>query len=469
MIRLYNTLTRKTEEFVPITPGEVRFYSCGPTVYHYAHIGNLRAYVFADILKRMLTASGYLVKHIMNITDVGHLTSDADTGEDKMEKGSAREGKSVWDVAKFYTEAFLRDAEKLNIIPPMKYTRATDFIAEQIAMVKRLEELGYTYRIDDGIYYDVSKFPDYAKLGRQSLDELKAGARVDFAEGKRGAADFALWKFSPKGEKRQMEWDSPWGAGFPGWHLECSAMSIAELGERLDIHSGGVDHIKVHHTNEIAQSEAYLGHKWANYWVHVEFLNDKTGKMSKSKGDFLTLPRLEEMGYKPVAYRYFLLLASYRTQIEFSFEALDAAGKAYENIVKKIARIAGERPGRLGAADSAALADLKNRALAALQDDLDTPRAITILQEALRRGDAAALEFARYVDELLGLTIIKDAEVLNAREQEGIPAEVEALALARAEAKRARDFAKADKLRAEIESLGYAVEDSKNGAKISRK
>ncbi|MDR0366986.1 MAG: hypothetical protein LBH41_00210, partial [Rickettsiales bacterium] len=297
-LRLFNTLSRKIEAFRPNQPGFAGMYSCGPTVYHFAHIGNMRTYISADILKRTLAANGFEVKHIMNITDVGHLTSDEDTGEDKMEKGSAREGKSVWDIAAYYTDAFIRDSLALNILPPSEYTKASDFIAEQTDLVKKLESLGYAYAIEgDGIYYDTSKFPSYGALGGQDIASLRGGARIGDNPFKRNPADFALWKFSPRGARRQMEWDSPWGAGFPGWHIECSAMAIAKLGEHLDIHTGGVDHIKVHHTNEIAQSEPVLGHKWCNYWVHMEHMNENGGKMSKSGESFLTLTGILERGF----------------------------------------------------------------------------------------------------------------------------------------------------------------------------
>ena len=288
-------------------------------------------------MKRVFIANGYTVKHIMNITDVGHLTSDGDTGEDKMEKGSKREGKTVWDIAKYYTDVFMSDISKLNILPATKYTPATKYISQQIDLIKKLEDLGYTYKIDnDGIYYDTSKFKDYGKLSSQNLNDLKAGARIEFKTEKKNISDFALWKFSPKDEKRQMEWNSPWGTGFPGWHTECAAMCLSEIGDYMDIHSGGVDHIKIHHTNEIAEVEPIIGHKWVNYWVHMEFLNDLSGKMSKSNGDFLTLSKLEDLGYNAIIYRYFLLLASYRKQINFAYNLLDAAKNSYENLLKKI-------------------------------------------------------------------------------------------------------------------------------------
>ncbi|MDR1476922.1 MAG: cysteine--tRNA ligase [Rickettsiales bacterium] len=468
-IKLYNTMTRRVETFEPIVPGEASFYSCGPTVYHFAHIGNLRTYVSADIMKRMLLANGYKVRHVMNITDVGHLTSDSDVGEDKMEKGAKRDGKSVWDVAKFYTDAFMRDVLDLNIIPPMQYTKATDYIAEQIDLVKRLEKSGYTYKIDgDGIYYDTSKFKDYGRLGHQSLDELKAGARVDWVEGKRNAPDFALWKFSPKDEKRQMEWNSPWGVGFPGWHIECSAMSLKLLGERLDIHSGGVDHIKVHHTNEIAQTEPVVGHKWVNYWVHMEHLNDATGKMSKSKGEFLTLPLLKERGYSPMAYRYYLMLASYRSQIDFSFESLDAAANAYNNLARRVANLLDAD----GEPDAEVLAAIKTRAMEHLNNDLGTPGAVVVLQEALKDGkidDVTKLGIVKFFDSVLGLKLYDDAVSLNGETEVHVDGKVLRLVEERAAAKEAKDYAKADELRRQIESMGYVLEDAKDGVKVKKK
>ncbi|MDR2933990.1 MAG: cysteine--tRNA ligase, partial [Rickettsiales bacterium] len=337
-IKLYNTLTRRVEEFVPLIPGQVSFYSCGPTVYHLAHIGNLRAFILADLLKRMFLANNYTVRNVMNITDVGHLTDDdTDSGEDKMERGAARENKSVWDIARFYTDEFLKDSRALNLLPPTDMPRATDFIAEQIDLVKQLESRGFTYEIPgDGIYYDTSKFAGYGALSGASLDGNRAGARVEFNTAKRNYTDFALWKFSPTDKKRAMEWDSPWGVGFPGWHVECSAMSMAILGPHFDIHTGGVDLSRIHHANEIAQSEPITGAPWVKYWVHNEFLVDKSGdKMSKSKGEFLALSVLIAKGYDPMVYRYFLLLGHYQSQIAFSWESLDAAATGYKNIVRK--------------------------------------------------------------------------------------------------------------------------------------
>ncbi len=464
-IKLFNTMSRKVETFKPIKQGEVSIYTCGPTVYHFAHIGNLRTYVSQDIMKRMFLANGYKVLHIMNITDVGHLTSDADDGEDKMEKGSLREGKSVWDIASFYTNQFLMDVKDLNILPPTKYTPATSYIKEQIELVQQLESLGFTYEIkDDGIYYDTSKFKDYGKLGGQSLDELKGGARVAFSSGKRNITDFALWKFSPKNQKRQMEWDSPWGVGFPGWHIECSAMCLKEIGDRLDIHSGGVDHIKIHHTNEIAQVEPVINHNWVNYWVHMEFLNDLSGKMSKSKGDFLTLSLLKDKGYSPIVYRYFLLLASYRTQLNFSFELLDGAKKSYENIIKKVADIIMNAN---DAFDDDVYLSWKNRILEAVSDDLNTPLAIVILQELLKSNVNFSIKFKliEFFDDVLGLQFIENANALLNIE---VPENIKNLAELRWQAKLDKDYQKADLLKKEIIDAGFNVEDKKDSYEIKK-
>lgn len=468
-IKLFNTMSKQIEIFKPLKEGEVSIYTCGPTVYHFAHIGNLRTYVSQDIMKRMFLANGYKVKHIMNITDVGHLTSDADTGEDKMEKGSRREGKSVWDIAKYYTDVFMSDIKKLNILPATKYTPATQYIAEQIDLVKKLEDLGYTYIIDgDGVYYDTSKFKDYGKLGGQSLDELKAGARVEFSNGKRNVADFALWKFSPKDAKRQMEWESPWGVGFPGWHIECSAMCLTEIGDSLDIHSGGVDHIKVHHTNEIAQVEPVIKHRWVNYWVHMEFLNDLSGKMSKSNGDFLTLSLLEEKGYPPIVYRYFLLLASYRKQLNFSYDLLDGAKKSYENLLKKISEFicSGED------FNKDIFNSWKANILETLNNDMNTAGVIVLLQDLLKSDVDADTKSAlvKLFDDILGLRLVENALALkNTVNTISIPEEVKALAEERLVAKANKDFVKADGLRAKILDLGFVVEDTKDGYSLKQK
>lgn len=468
-IKLYNTMSRSVENFVPINEGEVSMYTCGPTVYHYAHIGNLRTYVSQDIMKRMFLVNGYKVNHIMNITDVGHLTSDEDTGDDKMEKGSKRDGKSVWEVAKYYTDVFKNDMKDLNVLPPSKYTPATDYIPQQIDLIVKLEELGYTYKIDDdGIYYDVSKLSDYGKLGGQNLDELKAGARVEFSLGKKNIADFALWKFSPKDEARQMEWESPWGVGFPGWHIECSAMCLCEIGERLDIHSGGVDHIKIHHTNEIAQVEPVIGHEWVNYWVHMEFLNDLSGKMSKSSGEFLTLSLLGKKGYVPIIYRYFLLLASYRKQLNFSYELLDGAMKSYGNIIDKVKSLIDS----VGSddVDVKVVDEWKGRILETLNNDMNTAGVIVILQELLKSdvGVATKLELVKFFDEVLGVEFYETAKSLASIVELDIPVAVQEMARERMLAKMVKDYKRADELREAIMAAGYVIEDTANGHVLTK-
>ena len=469
-IRLFNTMSRSVELFKPISEGNVSIYTCGPTVYHFAHIGNLRTYVSQDIMKRVFIANGYKVKHIMNITDVGHLTSDADTGEDKMEKGSKREGKSVWDIAKYYTDVFMSDIKKLNIILATKYTLATKYMDEQIELIKKLEKLGYTYQIDgDGIYYDTSKFKDYGKLSNQSLDELMAGARVEFSGKKKNISDFALWKFSPKNEKRQMEWDSPWGIGFPGWHIECAAMSLTEIGEYMDIHSGGVDHIKVHHTNEIAEVEPVISHKWVNYWVHMEFLNDLSGKMSKSNGDFLTLSKLESLGYSPIVYRYFLLLASYRKQINFSYTLLDAARNSYNNLIKKISKLY-EYSDNIK--DSVFIREYKKKILSVINDDLNTADVIVLMQDLLKNieiNNVTKLEIIKFIDDLLGLKLLENSAGLKDAYVFEVPDEVNKLAIDRENAKKVKNYVLADKIRNDICNLGYVVIDTKEGFVIKLK
>lgn len=459
MIKLYNTLSRQVEEFVPLKPGEVSVYSCGPTVYDYAHIGNLRAYVNADMIARMFRANGYKVNNAINITDVGHLVSDEDTGEDKLEKGARRTGKTAWDVARFYTDAFLRDLSDMNIARPAHMPKATDYIAQQIEWVRKLEALGFTYEIPgDGIYYDTSKFPDYGALGHQNLDELKGGARVSM-EGKRNPTDFAVWKFSPTDAKRDMEWDSPWGLGFPGWHIECSVMSMETLGAHFDIHTGGIDHIKVHHTNEIAQSEPIVGAPWVKYWMHGEWLMDKSGKMSKSTGEFLTLGLLRERGFDPIAYRYMLMMSHYRSQVEFSWEALSAAATGYKNLVRRIAMLAAEKSDVNVAAAQAE----KDAMLALLSNDLHTAEVLSGLQTFLK-GDAMAatkLDVAKYADELLGLRLIENAEKLADGAQVQITPEIQAMIDERAAARAAKDWATADRLRDSLAALGYSVNDSK--------
>ena len=469
-IKLFNTMSRKIEEFKPLVPGKMGFYSCGPTVYWDQHIGNMRSFVNSDILKRMFIENGYDVHHVMNITDVGHLTSDEDTGEDKMEKGAAREKMSVWDIAQKYINSFLRDIDSLNIIRPTEMPRATDYIAEQIAQVQKLQELGYTYEIPgDGIYYDTSKFTDYGALGGQNLSELRGGARIDDS-GKRNPTDFALWKFSPTDKKRAMEWDSPWGVGFPGWHIECSAMSMKLLGPHFDIHVGGQEHIKVHHTDEIAQSEPIVGKPWVNYWVHYEWLLSKDGKMSKSSGDFLTVQDLIDRGYDPMAFRYMLLMGHYRQPLDFSFDALDAASNGYKSMVRRIAELLkGHDSAPL---DTAVFNEWHDKMLATISDNMKTAETLVLVHELLRDtnvNSATKIALFEFIDRLLGLQFIDRAKKLNDAESETVPAEIVALADARRAAKENKDWARADEIRAQIENAGWTVVDTRDGTKIVKR
>ena len=469
-IKLYNTMTRKLEEFVPITPNHVGIYNCGPTVYWDQHLGNMRTFFNSDIMKRMFLANGYTVNHVMNFTDVGHLTSDEDTGEDKMEKGAARENMSVWDVADKYIKSCLNDMDALNIIRPTHTPRATDHIAEQIELIQKLEKLGFTYEIPgDGIYYDTSKFPDYGALGGQNLNELRGGARIE-NNNKRNITDFALWKFSPTDTKRQMEWDSPWGVGFPGWHLECSAMSMKYLGNHFDIHSGGQEHAKVHHTNEIAQSEPIVGKPWVNYWVHWAWLMLRDGKMAKSSGSFFTVRGLIEKGYDPMAFRYLLLLGHYRQPMEFSYESLDAAATGYKNIVRKIADLIStddKTP-----VDKVAYDAWHDKILAPVSDNLKTSEALVVFQEFLKDKNvnaATKLALMGFVDDLFGLQFMDRAEKLHKLESEEASEEIKKLAAQRMDAKKGRDFATADALRTQIDSLGWTVMDTPDGFKLVKK
>lgn len=462
-------MTRRVEDFKPITPNHVGFYNCGPTVYWDPHIGNMRALFNADILKRMFLANGYTVNHVMNFTDVGHLTSDADTGEDKMEKGAARENITAWEVAEKYIKICLDDMVSLNIIRPTHTPRATDHIKEQIELIQKLEKLGFTYEIpDDGIYYDTSKFPDYGALGGQNLSELKAGARIE-NNNKRNITDFALWKFSPKDKKRQMEWDSPWGIGFPGWHIECSAMSMKYLGDHFDIHTAGQEHIKVHHTNEIAQSEPVVGKPWVNYWVHWAWLILKEGKMSKSSGTSYSVRDLMAKGYDPMSLRYLMTLSHYRQPLEFSLESLDAAATGYKNIVRKIADLI---PQKTGNVDKNAYDMWHDKILAPVSDNLKTAEALVIFQDLLKGKELNAdtkLALVEFVDELLGLQFMEHAQKLHDLEAVTAPNEIQELAQKRLEAKKSRDFATADELRNQIDKAGWTVMDTVDGFKLVKK
>ena len=461
---LYNTLTRAKEEFKPINKNEVGLYTCGPTVYNYAHIGNLRTYLFEDWLKRTLEYNKYPVKHVMNVTDVGHLTSDADTGEDKMEKGAAREGKSAWEIADFYLAAFKKDLSDLNIISPNIWCKATDNITEQIDLIKVLEEKGFTYQISDGVYFNTNKFPKYNQLSHLNLEDLEEGARVEKNLEKKNPTDFALWKFSPAGVKRQMEWGSPWGVGFPGWHIECSAMSLKFLGKERDIHCGGVDHINVHHTNEIAQSEAATGEKFFNYWMHGAFLNIIGGKkMGKSTDNFLTLDNaLVKKGLSPFAYRYAAASVHYRKPMEYSEESLRQAQNGWNNLLKQVAALGDEsgEPNEIW----------RSSFVSAVNDDLNIPQALAITQDLLKSDLSSEIKLATVLDfdKVLGLGFSNARNfVVNEVIFSELPTEVQALALARESARQAKDFAESDRLREEMKTRGYAVEDTKEGMKFS--
>lgn len=462
-LSLYNSLTRKKQEFKPIKPGAVGLYTCGPTVYNYAHIGNLRTYIFEDILKRVLIYNGYAVRHVMNITDVGHLTGDRDMGEDKMEAGAAREGKSAWDIADFYTRSFKKDIKHLNILAPDVWVKATDTIPEQIALVRILEEKGYTYRTADGVYFDTSKFKDYNKLSHQDLEALREGARVERNPEKRNPTDFALWKFSPQGSKRQMEWDSPWGVGFPGWHLECSAMSMKFLGEQLDIHCGGTDHIDVHHTNEIAQSEAATGKPFFNFWMHGAFLIIQGGKkMAKSEGNFLTLEKaFLENDMSPLVYRFASFLTHYRKPMEYSDESMEAARNGLLHVQNQVRHVADAGVD----AGQDINAEFKSKFTEALNDDLNMPRAMAVIQEMLKStiSDAAKYSTILDFDRVLGLRL----DQLD--QAQALPEAVQKLVAARQQARQDKDFATSDKLRTEIEALGYQVQDTPGGMTVIKK
>jgi cysteinyl-tRNA synthetase len=455
-LQLYDTYTRTLRTFEPLDAPGVGMYCCGPTVYDYAHIGNLRTYLFEDVLRRALEVNGYRVKHVVNITDVGHLTSDGDTGEDRMEKGSRRTGRSAWEIAELYTHAFKEDLQHLNILEPTVWCRATDHIEEQIALIACIESSGFAYRTLDGIYFDTSQLPDYGTLGRLDAEGLRAGARIDMGE-KRHSTDFALWKFSLPPGRRQMEWDSPWGLGFPGWHIECSAMSARYLGPFFDIHCGGEDHIPVHHTNEMAQTQACYGTQLANFWLHGYFLRLDEAKMSKSTGEFLRLRVLTDQGYDPLAYRYFCLNAHYRSKLSFSWEGLDGAAKALGRL-----RSMSFSWGQPGTADEVYL----ERFLAQVNDDLNTPRALAVAWELARSDLLAPVKMATLLefDRVLGLGL---AEWQPARE--AVPDDIRALAEERQRLRVEKRWREADALRAQILAVGYEIEDTAEGPRLFRR
>ncbi|MFH1255501.1 MAG: cysteine--tRNA ligase [bacterium] len=472
----YNTLTREKQEFKSIKKGKAGMYCCGPTVYNYAHIGNLRSYIFEDILKRVLLYNGYKVKHVMNITDVGHLSGDRDMGEDKLEIGAKREGKTAWQISEFYANAFENDLKSLNIIQPDIWCKATDHIKEQIALIKILERKGFTYKISDGIYYDTSKFKNYAKLSRQNLSALAEGSRVEKNPEKKNPTDFVLWKFSPKNVKRQMEWDSPWGVGFPGWHIECSAMSLKYLGDHFDIHCGGIDHVSVHHTNEIAQSEAATGKSpWVNYWMHNEFLNIAGGKkMAKSRDNFLTLENaFLKKGIDPLVFRFAALQTHYRKPMEYSEAGILNAEKGFNNLFDKFRRLTPLLFNKQGLVQSGVDSgfinnDFNNKFIEAINDDLNTPQALKVVNELLesnlKRSDikATILKF----DEVLGLGL--GAGIIMEFNQNEID-QIERLVMERQKARDNKDWVKSDDLRVAFEIIGCTIEDTIDGAKVFKK
>lgn len=456
MLKIYNTLTRKKEEFKPLKEGKVCMYSCGPTVYSFAHIGNLRTYVFMDLFRRVLKYDGFKLKGVMNITDVGHLTSDEDEGEDKMEKASREQKKSPYEIAEFYAGVFFEDLKKLNIGRPEIVEKITDHIPETIAYVQELIDKGYAYEIDDGIYYDISKFPGYGKLSRLNLDEQQAGARVEVNSQKRHPADFAVWK---KAEPNHiMQWESPWGMGYPGWHIECSALSRKYLGFPFDIHTGGVDHIPVHHENEIAQNEAITGKKTVNYWVHGDFMLVDNGKMSKSLGNTYTISDLEKRGYSAMDFRYFCLNAHYRKKLNFTFDGMDGAKVSYARLLGALY----QHKTSTAKTDEKVIKAYKDEFVEAINDDLNIPRALGILWKAVKEQRSRDIyDLAMDFDKVLGLSL--DQAKPEEQPKVEAPAEVVELADKRAQAKKDKNYALADELRAKITALGYAVMDTKEG------
>ncbi len=481
MLRLYNTLSHKIEEFKPLNPPLVNMYTCGPTVYDYQHIGHMRRYVGDDILIRALKTNKYKVKQVMNITDVGHLVSDADTGEDKMEKGALKFGLSVWDIAKKFEKQFFDSIDLLNINRPDILMHATDYIKEQIVFIKILEKKGYTYQIEDGIYFDTSKVPNYNKLSRQKKEDLKVNARVEVT-GKKHPTNFALWKFSypngrsfdptQDGARRQMEWESPWGVGFPGWHIECSTMAIKGLNtERLDIHTGGIDHIPIHHTNEIAQAEAATDKQFVKYWVHHNFLHIEGSKMSKSIGNIYTVEDVVKKGFDPLSLRYLYLQTHYRQEMNFTWQALEAAQIAYKRLLEEVAKLGKPKIARLpkpGTGEQGC-AEYEGKFLQALNDDLNMPKALSIVWEVIKSDypNSAKAESIFKMDEVLGIDLSK-AKEKSKRIKVVVPDNIKELIRQRDELRRKKSFTKADHLRNKIKKLGYLIKDTKKGVEIEK-
>jgi cysteinyl-tRNA synthetase len=480
VLKLFNTLTRKKQEFVSIKKGQVGMYACGPTVYSYQHIGNLRNYIFNDILRRVLEYNNFKVKHVMNYTDVGHLTSDRDSGEDKIEKAAKLENKKASDISKYYANVFEKDCKKLNIIPPTILCKATEHIKEQLELIYELEKKGFTYKTNDGIYFDTSKLNDYGKLGKIDLEGLEAGKRVDVG-GKKNKTDFALWKFSKEKGKRQQEWDSKFGIGFPGWHIECSAMSSKYLGNQFDIHTGGEDHVQVHHTNEIAQSESAFSKKpWVKYWVHGAFLTHKGEKVSKSTGGLYTVSDLEELKFMPLEFRYFCLNTHYRKQLSFSIEILKGAKKSYERLYNIIIKLKTKKDSNTQENKEFSGHQKSKRFLSEtknyekyikefndyINDDLNMPKALSVLWEVLRDneiGNVEKLELCYEFDKVFGLSI-KDMKEDKLEVDKDIQDLIDKRELARS----AKDFELADKIRDELKQKGIVLQDSKNGISFKK-
>ncbi len=462
-MKLYNTPDRKVVDFTPLNPGKVTMYCCGPTVYNYAHIGNLRAYLFEDVLRRTLEMEGFEVKHVMNVTDVGHLTGDGDDGEDKMIKGAREKGMSVWDIAKFFTESFFLDTSRLNVLRPTVVAPATQHISQMITLIQRLEANALTYQAGGNVYFNTAKFPDYGKMALLDRQEAPALSRVDADAGKKNPRDFVLWFTKSKFGDQAMTWESPWGLGYPGWHIECSAMGIHHLGERFDIHCGGIDHVPVHHTNEIAQSEGALGHKWVNYWLHNEFLLLSKEKMSKSSGEFLTLQVLVDRGYDPLDYRFFCFGAHYRSPLTFTWEALDAARNARKNLFDRVREWKAGPVLPPGSGSAPYLAAWKD----ALENDLSTPQALAALWGLVKDPlvvPGEKLGALEEMDRVLGLGL----SALAPLPEETVPGAVAALVEARSQARKSKDWKRSDEIRDELKTLGWTVEDTGSGPVLKK-
>jgi cysteinyl-tRNA synthetase len=469
-LRFFNTMGRRVEDFKTIEEGVVKMYCCGPTVYNYAHIGNLRAYLCEDILRRTLEYAGYKVNHVVNITDVGHLTDDNDDGEDKMVKSSRETGKSVWDISKFFTESFFKDIKMLNIVSPTYSPKATDHIQEMIALIERLEHKGFTYEAGGNVYFNIEKFPDYGKLALRERQNLHAGARISIDPNKINAHDFVLWFTNSKFEDQAMQWDSPWGRGYPGWHLECSAMSMKFLGDQFDIHCGGIDHISIHHTNEIAQSEAATGKKWVNYWMHNEFLIMNKGKMAKSSGNFITLATLIDDGFDALDYRYFSLGGHYRSQLQFSIESLKSAKSARENLFEKIIQLKKETDDTPSSIPGELAGQYISKFRDHISNDLNTPKALADLWIMLKDSKLTSDEklFVVYdFDLILGFNL-KDIKIPERKGDEDLDPAIKQLFDLRNKARQDKDWGKADELRDLLLSKGFSIKDTASGTEWSK-